>query len=58
MFPTIATSTGSSVLANVSAAFADAGTLTILALAAGLPLAFWAIRQVIGLFPKSRSRVS
>jgi len=52
------TSTASAVMANVSSVFADPGTLTVLALAAGLPVAFWLIKQVIGLFPKSRARTS
>jgi len=52
------TSTASAVMANVSSVFNDPGTLTVLALAAGLPVAFWLIHQVIGLFPKSRAKRS
>jgi len=45
----VSTNLSSNLLAMISAAFADQGLLLIIALAAGLPLAFWAIKRVIGL---------
>jgi len=54
MWPEVATSTGSTALATVSAAFADPGTLTIVGIAVGVPLAFYVVKRIIGLFPKSR----
>jgi len=54
MFPTVATTTGSDLVATVSAAFADPGLLTVIALAAGIPLAFYVIARLIGLIPKGR----
>jgi len=51
---TVDATTGSSVLANVSSQLSDAGTLTIIALAAGIPLAFYVIRRIIGLLPKGK----
>jgi len=50
----ITTSTASDVLANVSSQLSDAGTLTLIALAAGVPLAFYVIRRIIGLLPKGK----
>ncbi len=52
----IPTSTASEVLANVSSLFSDPGLLTIVALAAAVPLTFYVIRSVIGLFPKHRAK--
>ena len=43
-----------SLLANVSSQFADTGTLAVIALAAGIPLAFYVIRRLIGLVPKGK----
>jgi len=51
---TISTSTSPSLLGLISSAFNDDGLLLVIALAAGLPLAFWAIKRVIGLVPKGR----
>lgn len=51
---TVPTSTVDSLTATITDAFADPGLLLIIVLAAGLPLAFWAIRRVIGLIPKGR----
>jgi len=50
----VATSTGDLLTANVSSQFSDAGTLTIIALAAGIPLAFYVIKRLIGLLPKGK----
>jgi hypothetical protein len=50
----VATSTATTLLANVTSQFADAGTLAIVAIAAGVPLAFYVIRRVIGLLPKGK----
>lgn len=41
-----------SLLANVGTQFADVGTLAVVALAIGIPLAFYVIKKVIGLMPK------
>lgn len=51
-FITIPTSTASDLAANVTSQFADSGTLTVLVFAAGVPLAFYVIRKLIGLLPK------
>ncbi len=50
----VASSTAGSLTATITDAFADPGLLLVIVLAAGLPLAFWAIRRVIGLIPKGR----
>lgn len=52
----VPTSTASSLTANVGTQLADSGTLTVVVLAAGIPLAFYVIHQLIGLIPKGRSR--
>ena len=51
---TVPTSTVDSLTATITDAFADPGLLLVIVLAAGLPLAFCAIRRVIGLIPKGR----
>lgn len=51
---TVPTSTASQFLANVSSQIADVGTLTVVALAAGVPLAFYVIKRLIGLIPKGK----
>lgn len=51
---TLPTSTASDALAQVSATITDAGTLQVLIFAVAIPLTFYIIHQVIGLFPKSR----
>jgi hypothetical protein len=51
---TVPSSTASTLLANVSSQFADTGTLAVVALAAGIPLAFYVIRRLIGLIPKGK----
>lgn len=51
---TVPTSTASTLLANVTSQFSDTGTLAVVAIAAGVPLAFYVIRKVIGLIPKGK----
>ena len=51
---TVPTSTVSSLLANVTGQIADSGTLLVICLAAGIPLAFYVIRRLIGLVPKGK----
>jgi len=53
---TVPTSTADSVLANVTSTLGDTGFLTILAVAAAIPLVFYVARQLIGLIPKGRGR--
>jgi len=50
----VATGTASALLANVTAQLSDAETIIIVALAAGIPLAFYVIRRLIGLIPKGK----
>ncbi|MGH7604671.1 MAG: hypothetical protein ACRENK_11830 [Gemmatimonadaceae bacterium] len=57
-FFTTPTSTASSLTANVGDQLGDAGTLLVIGVAAGIPLAFYVIHQLIGLLPKSRGRRS
>jgi len=52
---TLASTTASLFLANAVATFNDPGTLAVVALAAGIPLAFYVLHQIIGLIPKGRS---
>jgi hypothetical protein len=52
----VPTSTASSLTANVGSQLGDAGTLLVIGVAAGIPLAFYVIHQLIGLLPKSRGR--
>jgi hypothetical protein len=54
----VPTSTASSLTANVGSQLGDAGTLLVIGVAAGIPLAFYVIHQLIGLLPKSRGRRS
>ena len=49
---TVATGTGSALTANISSQLSDPGTLTVVAIAAGIPLAFYVIKKLIGLLPK------
>ena len=53
---TVPTSTVTSVMANVGTIFSDPGLLAVVVAAVAIPLAFWVIRAVIGLFPKSRAK--
>jgi hypothetical protein len=52
----VPTSTASTLTANVGTQVSDPGTLLVVVLAAGIPLAFYVIHQLIGLIPKSRGR--
>ncbi len=52
----VATSTASSLTAMVSSFLSDPGLLLVVVLAAGIPLGFYVIHQLIGLVPKSRGR--
>lgn len=49
---TVPTSTAGDFTAQAVAIIGDPGLLSIIVLAAGLPLAFWAIHKLIGLIPK------
>ncbi len=40
--------------ANISSLLSDTGTLTLIALAAGIPLAFYVVKRLIGLLPKGK----
>jgi len=51
---TVPTSTGSSLTAQAAAQFADPGTLTLVVIAAGVPLFFYVVGRLIGLLPKGR----
>jgi len=53
---TVPSSTATQVLANVSSTLGDAGFLTVLVVAAAIPLVFYVARQLIGLIPKARGR--
>ncbi len=55
-FFTVPTSTAPSLTANVGDQIADPGTLLVIGVAVGIPLAFYVIHQLIGLLPKSRGR--
>ena len=57
-FAVIPTSTAPSLTADIGAQFSDPGTLLVIGLAAGIPLTFYVIHQLIGLLPKSRGRRS
>jgi len=50
----VPTSTASDALASVSDTLADPGTLLIIVAVVALPVVFWLIRRIIGLFPKGR----
>lgn len=52
----VPTTTASQVLANVNSTLGDTGFLTIVAVAAAIPLVFYVARQIIGLLPKARGR--
>jgi len=51
---TIPTSTATDALASASDTIADPGLLLVILAVIALPVAFWVIRKVVGLFPKSR----
>jgi hypothetical protein len=50
----VPTSTATNLLANITSQFSDTGTLAVVVLAAGIPLAFYAIKKIIGLIPKGK----
>lgn len=50
----VASTTASLLTANISSQISDVGTLTVIALAAGIPLAFYVIKRLIGLLPKGK----
>jgi len=52
----VPTSTASQALAYVTGTLGDAGFLTVLVVAAGIPLVFYVAKQLIGLIPKARGR--
>jgi hypothetical protein len=52
----VPTSTAPGLTASIGQQIADSGTLAVVAVAAGIPLTFYVIHQLIGLLPKSRSR--
>ena len=47
-----ASSTATSLMANVSSFVGDSGVLTIVLVVVAIPLAFYIIRKLIGLIPK------
>ncbi len=51
---TVPTTTASDALASVSDTLADPGTLLVIVAVIALPVVFWLIRRIIGLFPKGR----
>ena len=55
-FAVVPTSTAPALTADIGAQFADPGTLLVIGLAAGIPLTFYVIHQLVGLLPKSRAR--
>lgn len=52
----VPTSTASALTANVTSQLGDPGFLTVIVLAAAIPLVFYVARALIGLIPKGRSR--
>jgi hypothetical protein len=57
-FMVVPTSTAPALTASIGSQIADSGTLLIIGIAAGIPLTFYVIHQLIGLLPKSRGRRS
>ena len=55
-FAVIPTSTAPSLTADIGAQFSDPGTLLVIGLAAGIPLTFYVIDQLIGLLPDNRGK--
>ena len=51
---TIPTTLGTEFLANVGTQITDPGTLAVIGIVIGLPLAFWFVKRVIGLVPKGK----
>jgi len=50
----VPTSTVTDLTASVTDTIADPGVLLVLGAAAALPVIFWVIHRIIGLFPKAR----
>jgi hypothetical protein len=50
----VPTSTVATLASYVSGQFADTGTLLVIGLAGGIPLAFYVIKRLIGLIPKGK----
>ena len=53
-FLVIPTGTAATYTAQVGSQFSDTGTLEIVALVIAIPLFFYIVHQVMGLFPKAR----
>ena len=51
---TVPTSTAETAMSYITAQLSDPGTLLVVAVAVAIPLFFYAVHQIIGLFPKSR----
>lgn len=51
---TFPASFGTDFLANVTTQLSDPGLLTIVLIVLGVPFAFWLIKKVYGLIPKSK----
>jgi len=49
---TVPTSTVDSLTANINSQLGDTGTLAVVVLVAGIPLAFYVIKKLIALIPK------
>lgn len=50
----VPTSTVSDLTANITSTIADPGLLLVIVFAAALPVVFWLVHKIIGLFPKAR----
>jgi len=50
----VPTSTVSDLTASITSTIADPGLLLVIVFAAALPVVFWLIHKVIGLFPKAK----
>ena len=51
---TLPATVASDLLAQASAIITGSGVIQVVILAAGLPLAFWGIKRLIGLIPKGK----
>ena len=52
---TVATGTAAIFLANAASTISDPGVLEVVALAVGIPLAFYVLHQLMGLVPKGKA---
>jgi hypothetical protein len=50
----VPSTTPASLTASITDTLAEPGVLAVIVLVVALPLVFWVIRRVIGLFPKGR----